>query len=116
MTSRFMLRISFNKPLPLNAMMISRKRSYGGGDDGRDLEDAGFIFAGDLKGPKGPTAAHGGTREPGARPTLRTPFRAIARSRKSQIATDAAGLKSTFAPMRRLDAASFKSGTTYRAR
>jgi hypothetical protein len=47
-----MLRISFNKPLPLNAMMISRKRSYGGGDDGRDLEDAGFIFAGDLKGLK----------------------------------------------------------------
>ena len=49
--------------------------------------------------------------EPGGRPTLRTPFRAILRSRKGRTATAFARLKSaSIAPMRRSGAEASKQG------
>jgi L-asparaginase len=51
---------------------------YGGGGGGRDLEDAGVIFAGDLKGPKARLVLMAALDDPEARPKLRDVFRAIA--------------------------------------
>jgi L-asparaginase len=49
---------------------------YGGG--GGDLEDAGVIFSGDLKGPKARLLLMAALADPEARPKLRDLFRAIA--------------------------------------
>jgi L-asparaginase len=49
---------------------------YGGG--GGDLEDAGVIFSGDLKGPKARLILMAALADPEARPKLRDLFRAIA--------------------------------------
>ena len=51
---------------------------YGGGGGGRDLEDAGAIFAGDLKGAKARLLLMAALGDPEARPKLRDVFRAIA--------------------------------------
>jgi len=52
---------------------------YGsGGGGGRDLEDAGAIFAGDLKGPKARIALIVALSDPGARVQLRELFAALA--------------------------------------
>ena len=51
---------------------------YGGGGGGRDLEDAGVIFSGDLKGPKARLLLMAALADPEARPKLRDLFRAIA--------------------------------------
>lgn len=55
------------------------KAVYGsGGGGGRDLEDAGAIFAGDLKGPKARILLMIALSDPGARTRLRELFAAIA--------------------------------------
>ena len=51
---------------------------YGGGGGGRDLEDAGVIFSGHLKGPKARLLLMAALADPEARPKLRDLFRAIA--------------------------------------
>jgi L-asparaginase len=55
------------------------KAIYGsGGGGGRDLEDAGAIFAGDLKGPKARVLLMVALSDPGARTRLREVFHTIA--------------------------------------
>ncbi len=51
---------------------------YGGGGGGRDLEDAGAIFAGDLRGPKARLLLIAALGDAKARPKLRELFRDIA--------------------------------------
>lgn len=51
---------------------------YGGGGGGRDLEDAGVIFAGDLKGPKARLLLIAALDDADARTRLREVFRALA--------------------------------------
>jgi L-asparaginase len=51
---------------------------YGSGGGGRDLEDAGGIFAGDLKGPKARILLTVALSDPGAKDRLRDLFRIMA--------------------------------------